>query len=100
MKRVIYCSIAIAVAFLCLFVVTGVVRSTDGPNPARPWYGFTRIVTITLESASDPLTPALNSRWQLENINQVVPDDVYRVTLPTDAYSINVKVPTRRSVRH
>ena len=94
MKRVIYCSTAIAAAFLTLFVMNGAVRSTDGPNPARPWYGFTRIVTITLESASDPLTPALTSRWQLENINQVVPGDVYRVTLPTDAYSISVKVPT------
>jgi hypothetical protein len=92
MKRVIYCSIAIAVASLSLLFVTGVVRSTDGPDPARPWYGFTRIVTITLDSASDPLTPALNSLWQLENINQIVPNDVYLIPLPTDAYSINVEL--------
>jgi hypothetical protein len=90
MKRITHCLTAVIAAFLALLFVTGVVHSTDGPDPARPWYGFTRIVTITLESASDPLTPALNSLWQLESINLIT--NVYNIPLPTDAYSINVKL--------
>jgi hypothetical protein len=95
MKRVTYCSTAVAVAFLMLFFVTGSTiysAPASDTGPLRPWYGFTRVVTITVDSSSDPLTPALNSLWQMENINQVVPNDVYRVPLPTDAYSINVKL--------
>jgi hypothetical protein len=90
MKRVTYCLTAVIVAFLALLLVTGTVRSSDGSDPTRPWYGFTRIVTITVESSSDPLTPALNSLWQLESINLIT--NVYRIPLPTDAYSINVKL--------
>jgi hypothetical protein len=90
MKRVTYCLTAVIAAFVALLFVTEVVRSTDSPDPARPWYGFTRIVTITVEPASDPLTPALNSLWQMENINLIT--DVYKIPLPTDAYNINVKL--------
>ncbi len=92
MKRVTYCSTAVAAAFLTLLFVTGVVHSTDTPYPARPWTGFTRVVTITLESAGDPLTTALNSLWQMESIGLATLDHVVRIPLPSDAYSINVKL--------
>jgi hypothetical protein len=90
MKRVTYCLTAVIAAFVTLLFVTEAVHSTDTPDPTRPWYGFTRIVTITVEPASDPLTPVLNSLWQIESINLIT--DVYRIPLPTDAYSINVKL--------
>ncbi len=90
MKRVTYSSIAVAAAFLTLLFVTRAIHSMDGPGPARPWYGFTRIVTITLASASDPLTPALNSLWQIESIGLQTENNVTRILLPSDAYSINV----------
>jgi len=92
MKRVTYCIIAITMALLTLAFVNGTVHSTDAPDLARPWAGFTRIVTITLESASDPLTPALNSLWQIESIGLRTNNNVTSILLPSDAYSINVKL--------
>ena len=94
MKRLSSCVAIFVLAFLALLLVNGAVYSirSTASDPARPWYGFTRTVTITVGSSTDPLTPALNSRWQLETLNQVVPNDVYAVPLPSDAYDIHVQI--------
>lgn len=107
MKRLANCVTIFALAFLTLLFINGAVYSTrsttsDPPPPpfdetravtstARsfpsPWQ---RIVTITVGSSTDPLTPALNSLWEIENNGQNPGDHRYQIPLPSDAYDISV----------
>ncbi len=117
MKRSISFTTAILVALLALLLLTGTVHSgplTDrlGQDPvptvihperarfiagfqgepsviqSTAEYSLTRIVTVTIGSSSVPLTPGLNSRWQIAIFSQLPLPGTFR--LPSDASDITV----------
>jgi hypothetical protein len=97
MKHLIRSAVAFLAAFVALLLLTSAVQSSPPSErvvqlPARPHYAYTRIVTITVDSSTVPLTPGLNSRWQFETVDQFI-YDVYPIPLPSDAYDISVALP-------
>jgi hypothetical protein len=119
MKRSISFTTAILAAWLVLLLLTSVVHSgplTDrlGQDPApaaihperarlitgfqaepsgiqsTSEYSLTRIVTVTVGSSTVPLTPGLNSHWQIDILGQQFLTGT--ISLPSDASAINVTV--------
>lgn len=117
MKRSISFTTAILAAFLALLLLASTVRSeplTDrgGPDPlpavfnpeyiklfpgfpagpsaiqSTAQYSLTRIVTVTVDSPTVPLTPGLNSRWQIDILGQQFLTGT--ISLPSDASAIAV----------
>jgi hypothetical protein len=97
MKQLIHSATALLAAFVTLMLLTSVVQSSPSPDhaaapPTRPDFAYTRIVTITVDSSTEPLTPGLTSRWQFETLDQVI-NGPFPIPLPSDAYDISVALP-------
>jgi len=106
MRRLIQSAAAISAAFLALLLFASAVRSgaparqapaqaaasveQTGPGhiQSAPAYSRTRIVTVTVGTTAAPGSPGLNSRWQIDTL-----DDKFftgTITLQSDASAITV----------